>query len=90
MELDIGISPEDRSRIAHGLSKLLADSYTPVNDQMVPTGAIDPVEGTLTFGNATSFYRHDVVSVRLQGPHRGVVHPAEQTLLHTPHEQPHA
>ncbi len=28
MELDIGISPEDRSRIAHGLSKLLADSYT--------------------------------------------------------------
>ena len=28
MELDIGISKEDRSRIAGGLSRLLADSYT--------------------------------------------------------------
>ncbi|RZV36810.1 MAG: DNA starvation/stationary phase protection protein [Chromatiales bacterium] len=28
MELDIGISKEDRSRIASGLSRLLADSYT--------------------------------------------------------------
>ena len=28
MELDIGISKEDRSRIADGLSRLLADSYT--------------------------------------------------------------
>ena len=28
MELDIGISQEDRSRIASGLSRLLADSYT--------------------------------------------------------------
>ena len=28
MELDIGISQEDRSRIADGLSRLLADSYT--------------------------------------------------------------
>ncbi|MEO1247598.1 MAG: Dps family protein [Pseudomonadota bacterium] len=28
MELNIGISPEDREKIASGLSKLLADSYT--------------------------------------------------------------
>ena len=28
MELNIGISPEDRERIASGLSQLLADSYT--------------------------------------------------------------
>ena len=28
MELNIGISPEDREKIAEGLSQLLADSYT--------------------------------------------------------------
>ena len=28
MEIDIGISPEQRATIAAGLSRLLADSYT--------------------------------------------------------------
>lgn len=28
MKLDIGITAEDRQKVAHGLSKLLADSYT--------------------------------------------------------------
>ena len=28
MNIDIGIPAEHRARIAHGLSKLLADSYT--------------------------------------------------------------